>query len=732
MDHGFVCSKTPDAGSVNPVTLLRSQALRSRVYRLLGLVILGFVCFTQIALAAPKSIELAELDWQYHWGEALDTDSLSAAVKAEGWESIAFPANPPGRDGQTQVWFRTVLPAVNTAEPVIYITSVDINVEAFIGDEQIYHFGEFDDQGNIKFMGWPWHVMTLPDEFAGKLLYLKVSSDYTEMGLWGDAKILDRSDMLLHVVTSGLHELIIAAFSVLIAFVAFVFAIVRGTRREFFYLGLFSLATAGTLIGENLAMQFVISWPLLKTYLAATSYFAMPVFIAMLLYHWVDHVGSRLLKAIAIVHLLYLLAVVVLSVTGVINLAIAYPVFDLLFVISLLLMLAVTLRVSRQMDIAQQLVLGAFGVYAVILLADMLIAHGFLPWIDFPMSYGGLIFSLVLVAVSIRNYIQTYTELEALNQTLEQRVIQRTTELHDYVDAEQTRRINLERQNLFSSQLERFNTELQSCDSLVEARDLFCDKLADVFSPASIEVSLDGKMMDDLPDGQLRIQGLGGSSQVFASLRLEKVDTALLKQDAEEMIQRAAQRLSVTLANIKLREDLQRYSFEDSLTGLRNRRFFDDALSRDVQLAQREQSVLSLLICDIDHFKRFNDDHGHEAGDVALQAVAAQLKQQFRESDIPCRLGGEEFVVLMREASLNDARAKAEQLREAIAANPIDYRNEKLAPLTVSVGVASWSGDEPDAEALLRKADKALYKAKQSGRNRVEIFEEDKPFDAAL
>jgi len=715
------------------VTLLRSQALRSRVYRLLGLVILGFVCFSQMALAAPKTIDMAELDWQYRWGEGLATDNLSDAVKSEGWESIAFPANPPDRNGQTHVWFRTVLPAVNTPEPVIYITSIDINVEAFLGDKQIYRFGEFDDKGNGKFMGWPWHVITLPDDFAGKPLYLKVYSDYTEMGLWGETKILDRSEMLLHVVTSGLHELIIAAFSLLIAFVAFVFAIVRGTRREFFYLGLFSLATAGTLIGENLAMQLVISWPLLKTYLAAISYFAMPAFIAMLLYYWVDDVkDSRLLKAIAIVHLIYLLAVVVFSVIGVINLAIAYPVFDLLFVISLLLMLAVTLRVSRQMDIAQQLVLGAFGVYAIILLADMLIAHGFLPWIDFPMSYGGLIFSLVLVVVSIRNYIQTHTELEALNQTLEHRVVQRTTELHDYVEAEKNRRISLERQNLFASQLERFNTELQSCDSLAEASGLFRDKLADVFSPATVEVSMDGQAMDDLPDGQLRLQGLEGSSQVFASLRLEKVDTALLKQDAEEMIQRTAQRLSVTLANIKLREDLQRYSFEDALTGLRNRRFFDDALSRDIQLAQREQSALSLLICDIDHFKRFNDEHGHDAGDVALQAVAAELKQQFRQSDIPCRFGGEEFVVLMREANLDDARAKAEKLREAIAANPIDYRDEKLGPLTVSAGVASWSGDEPDAEALLRKADKALYKAKQTGRNRVEIFEEDKPFDAAL
>ncbi|WP_438970098.1 GGDEF domain-containing protein, partial [Methylophaga sp.] len=708
------------------MALPHSLALRGGVCDFLLIVLLSFACFSSIALAAPETIDLAELDWQFRWDDAPGVEGISDSVKLKEWEPIAFPADPPGRNGHTHVWFRTILPAVDVPEPVIYITSIDLNVEAFIDDRLIYRFGEFDENGNGKFMGWPWHAIKLPDDYAGKPLYLRVYSDYTDMGLWGEVKILDRSDMLLHVISSGLHELIIAAFSVLIAFIAFVFAIVRGTRKEFFFLGLFSLTTAGTLLGENLAIQLVFSWPLLKTYLAAISYFAMPIFIAMLLYYWVEDVKyGRLLKTVATVHLVYLISVMLLSLIGVINLATAYPLFDLLFVLSVLLMLTVILRVSSQMNIAQQLVLGAFGVYAIFLLADMLVAHSFMPWVDFPMSYGGLIFSLVLVMVSIRNYIRTHTELEILNETLEHRVIERTAELHDYVEAEQERRIILERQSRFASQLESFNIALQSCHSLAEANLLFKERLADVFQPAQVEVSLGDQTMNALPDAQIRLQGLEGGSQVFASLRLKTVEPMLLNQDVEEMIQRTAQRLSVTLGNIKLREDLQRYSFEDSLTGLRNRRFFDDALSRDIKLAQREQSALSLLICDIDHFKRFNDDYGHEAGDVALQAVAAELKQHFRQSDIPCRLGGEEFVVLLRKASLEDACAKAERLRKAIAANPIGYRDEKLGPLTVSLGVATFQGDEPDAEALVRKADKALYKAKQTGRNRIEIFKED-------
>ncbi|MEC9314332.1 MAG: GGDEF domain-containing protein, partial [Pseudomonadota bacterium] len=200
----------------------------------------------------------------------------------------------------------------------------------------------------------------------------------------------------------------------------------------------------------------------------------------------------------------------------------------------------------------------------------------------------------------------------------------------------------------------------------------------------------------------------------------------LPKVQLEDFMHRTSQRLSVTLGNIKLREDLQRYSFEDSLTGLRNRRFFDDAHARDIQLAKRNQSSLSLLVCDIDHFKRFNDEFGHDAGDAALQAVAEALQQYFRESDIPCRFGGEEFVVLMRDAGLDDALAKAERLREAVQALDISYRGEKLSHLTISIGVSSLSDRDTDAETLLRQADQALYAAKQQGRNRV-ISADDNP-----
>ena len=128
------------------------------------------------------------------------------------------------------------------------------------------------------------------------------------------------------------------------------------------------------------------------------------------------------------------------------------------------------------------------------------------------------------------------------------------------------------------------------------------------------------------------------------------------------------------------------------------------------------------MIIDIDHFKKFNDTYGHEAGDNALKIVAGILQKQFRESDLVCRYGGEEFVVVMPGATSEAAMDKASQLSSAVRDVAIIHREKDLGALTVSVGVASWpeSGEKP--LQILTLADRALYRAKEAGRNRIEIF----------
>jgi diguanylate cyclase (GGDEF)-like protein len=186
-------------------------------------------------------------------------------------------------------------------------------------------------------------------------------------------------------------------------------------------------------------------------------------------------------------------------------------------------------------------------------------------------------------------------------------------------------------------------------------------------------------------------------------------------------LDQSVQRIGITLSSIALREELQIFSYQDALTGLKNRRYFDQLFEHESAVAQRNDLPLSLLIVDIDHFKQFNDTHGHEAGDRALQTLADILQGQFRDSDIVCRYGGEEFVVVMPCATREAARDKADQLCEAVREKPIVHEGRDLGGLTVSVGVASWPDNVEKPDQILSVADRALYRAKTAGRNRVEV-----------
>lgn len=180
-----------------------------------------------------------------------------------------------------------------------------------------------------------------------------------------------------------------------------------------------------------------------------------------------------------------------------------------------------------------------------------------------------------------------------------------------------------------------------------------------------------------------------------------------------------SEQLGLALANLELRERLRQLAIRDSLTGLFNRRFFDETLEIEVRRSMRDGQDLALLMIDIDRFKRINDSHGHEAGDEALRIVASTLQWRIRESDIICRLGGEEFAVVLPGASLKVAETRAEELREAIEQASMHFDGRSLGNVTISIGAAAHGGPTAGREEFLRAADGALYRAKVGGRNRV-------------
>jgi len=180
-----------------------------------------------------------------------------------------------------------------------------------------------------------------------------------------------------------------------------------------------------------------------------------------------------------------------------------------------------------------------------------------------------------------------------------------------------------------------------------------------------------------------------------------------------------AEQTALSLANLRLRETLRNQSIRDPLTGLFNRRYLEHSLDRELRRATRSKRPLALLMLDLDHFKRFNDTFGHDAGDTLLRELANFLLSQIRGEDIACRFGGEEFALILPEASLDSAHQRAEHLRNTIHKLQVHHRKQALGSVTLSIGVAVFPTHGKTADDLIRAADQALYRAKHEGRDRV-------------
>ena len=191
-------------------------------------------------------------------------------------------------------------------------------------------------------------------------------------------------------------------------------------------------------------------------------------------------------------------------------------------------------------------------------------------------------------------------------------------------------------------------------------------------------------------------------------------------QETNAMLQHQLQEIE------RLQEELREQAVRDGLTNLFNRRYLDETLERELARAKREGYPLSLVMIDIDHFKKLNDTYGHQAGDKVLRELAALLWGDIRAEDVPCRYGGEEFLVMLPRMPLEIALERAEGWRQTFEATRVPFGDFNLGA-TLSCGLASYPEHARTPDDLLRCCDEALYSAKHGGRNRCETFHAHHP-----
>jgi diguanylate cyclase (GGDEF)-like protein len=209
--------------------------------------------------------------------------------------------------------------------------------------------------------------------------------------------------------------------------------------------------------------------------------------------------------------------------------------------------------------------------------------------------------------------------------------------------------------------------------------------------------------------------------ETLGLLHLSTENPDWLPENKQQLAQTVAEQIALAIANLKLRETLQHQSTRDALTGLFNRCYLGEALTREITCANRNNGTIGVVMMDLDRFRSTNDAYGHDAGDHVLQVVAQALRDQLHGSELVCRYGGEEFAIIFPELSLDETQLKAEALRETISHLTFNYNGQHLQSITASLGVAVFPLCGTTSNDILQAADAALYRAKLNGRDRVEI-----------
>lgn len=209
---------------------------------------------------------------------------------------------------------------------------------------------------------------------------------------------------------------------------------------------------------------------------------------------------------------------------------------------------------------------------------------------------------------------------------------------------------------------------------------------------------------------------------LHVSFAAEALSETTLTQLGPEL-EAIATTISLALGNLALREKLKSQSVRDGLTGLYNRRFLEESLPREIERCRRREQPLTVVMADLDHFKRLNDTWGHEAGDLAIQSFAEAARRHFRSEDLLCRYGGEEFCFVLPECSPEDARVRAESLLLSQRESILRFGRDAIGPTTISIGLATFPVQTADGSALVRLADAALYRAKVEGRDRLVVHQ---------
>lgn len=412
---------------------------RSKLW--LGLVLI-MLCLGALAVEASSQGNHARTPladgWQYRWGDSPISEGTPEWTQEQNdldWLSIDFPSNPPFREGRNQVWYRYRLPEGQLPGQSLYIYSVDLIVEVYLESQLIYNYGSFGSDGTGKFEGWPWHLIDLPHNSAGKYLYFRIYSDHTDIGLWGEVMLGSEYAHLQYILREDLLPFLVGLV-LIVCGIAMLLSNLISLRVPTLIMGVFLLNLGLIPISESQIKQVLIFNPVFWRFFEAGSYFFLPITMAgfvRALYGkgiWCAH------QLVWIVHFIFFIAAMTLSTFGGVNLPHFYLYFDVLAFFTVLLLTVSLSLAALKGDTNQKILACGLWLLYLVMVYNGLTAHGILPFAPRSEYIGPLLLGASFIVVLVRHYtglsrgLQRHSkQLEAINANLEQMVAERTTAL---------------------------------------------------------------------------------------------------------------------------------------------------------------------------------------------------------------------------------------------------------------------------------------------------------------
>lgn len=370
-----------------------------------------------------KEIDLSKANWEYRYGDSPFENSIPLwTIEKENqnlWEKIEFPRNPPNRNNQTNVWFRVKLPDVLPNDSYLYIVSTDLINQVYYEGKEIYHFGEFDKDGKGEFKGWPFHLISLANDSAGKYLYFRIYSNYTDIGFWGEILISSKIDIFEKLLKNDLPNIIVGSISIFVSILFLLTFLSKIKRLELLILGLLFLTQGLNVFFSSKIIEIYFYFPLFKQYILAIAYFFFPLGMAFFMDKSINYeVPFNLIKRVWQVHFIYLFCAILGTILGLFNLPSTYEYFDIFYnFITLPILTIFMIYFFIIGDKETKIITFSFFIISIYWLYSTLIAAGLVPWEEYPSDVAVFICLLLLSHSMVLKL--TYTkELEEAKEEL--------------------------------------------------------------------------------------------------------------------------------------------------------------------------------------------------------------------------------------------------------------------------------------------------------------------------